>query len=113
MAALFVFAAAVQYNDPDPVRWMALYLAAAGVALMAAMKNVVSPLGPALVGLVALLWAAGIAAGVSSFDAYTRMFDEWEMRAPQVEEGRETGGLLIVALWMAAIAARRPRVTRR
>jgi Transmembrane family 220, helix len=28
MAVLFLFAAVVQYNDPDPVRWMAMYLAA-------------------------------------------------------------------------------------
>ena len=25
MAVLFLFAVAVQYNDPDPLRWMVIY----------------------------------------------------------------------------------------
>jgi Transmembrane family 220, helix len=34
-AALFTFAAAVQVNDPDPLLWMAVYVAAAVVAGLA------------------------------------------------------------------------------
>ena len=35
MAALFFFGAAVQYNDPDPVRWVAIYIAGAVACLLA------------------------------------------------------------------------------
>ena len=31
MAVLFLIAAALQYNDPDPLRWMAIY----GLAVLA------------------------------------------------------------------------------
>ena len=31
MLAMFVFSVAVQYNDPDPLPWMAIYAAAAVV----------------------------------------------------------------------------------
>jgi len=56
MAALFAFAAAVQYNDPDPLRWMAIY----GLAMLAcglALAGRLSWLPPALLGLIALIWA--------------------------------------------------------
>ncbi|MBM52123.1 MAG: hypothetical protein CL485_03855, partial [Acidobacteria bacterium] len=32
IGVLLVFAAVVQYNDPDPYAWLVLYLAAAGVS---------------------------------------------------------------------------------
>ncbi|MBK7073407.1 MAG: hypothetical protein IPH44_14005 [Myxococcales bacterium] len=34
-AVLCVTSAALQYNDPDPIRWAALYLAAGGAAVAA------------------------------------------------------------------------------
>ena len=40
------------------------------------------------------------------FEIYTHLFDEWEMKSVTVEEARETCGLLIVAIWMAAIVLR-------
>jgi len=35
MAALFAFAAAVQLNDPDPVRWVTIYVAASALSFAA------------------------------------------------------------------------------
>jgi hypothetical protein len=63
MAVLFAFAAAVQYNDPDPLRWIAVY----GVATLAsvlALAGRLPRLLPALVGLGALVWAGTRAPGV-------------------------------------------------
>ena len=104
MALLFAFAAAVQYNDPDPLRWMAIYLAAAGVAILAAMRRRIPPLLPLAVGGIALVWAAMVLAGVE-FGMFGRMFDAWEMASPSIEQAREVSGLAIVAAWMFITAA--------
>ena len=51
MAVLFAFAAAVQYNDPDPLRWMAMYglaMLACGLALAGRLPRLL----PALAGRV-------------------------------------------------------------
>jgi hypothetical protein len=80
MAALFVWAASVQLNDPDPARWMGMYLSAAVVAgLFAAGKPSPLSIVPSLVGV----WSpAELGASMSSAH-------------PEVELGRELGGLLI------------------
>jgi hypothetical protein len=112
MALLFAFAAAVNLNDPDPGRWVALYVAACGVALHAALRERM-PSWPALaVGLVALVWALTLGTGIQQFDVFGRMFESWEMKNVQVEEARETGGLLITAGWMAAILVRQRLLAR-
>ena len=56
MAVLFVICAVIQFNDPDPLRWAAVY-AAAGFACLAAGRFRYSWPLPAGVGLVALGWA--------------------------------------------------------
>jgi transmembrane protein TMEM220 len=104
MAALLAFAVSVNFNDPDPIRWVAMYGAACVVSIAAAVLGGVPPVVPALVGVVAIVWAAAWARRVPSLEVYTHMFDEWEMKSETVEEARETCGLLIVAVWMAAVA---------
>ena len=102
MAALFAFAAAVQYNDPDPLRWMAIY----GLAMLAcglALAGRLSWLPPALLGLIALIWAGTLAPGVVGRVSVGELFQSYGMLSPAVEEGREMGGLLIVAVWMALL----------
>jgi tetrahydromethanopterin S-methyltransferase subunit E len=107
MAALFAVAVAVQYNDPDPIRWSLLYGAACAVSI-AAIRSTKSPRIAALaVGAVALVWGGYWAVTSSAGLAlYQRMFDSWEMKSTPIEEAREASGLLIVAGWMAVIAIR-------
>lgn len=98
MAVLLLYAVAVQYNDPDPVPWMAMYLAAAGVSAAGAMDRLRWE-AAAGVAVVALGWAAVLA---------------WRVVGKQPlfeEEGREMLGLVIAGGWSSilAIAARRPR----
>src|SRR4030081_402167 len=90
MAALFFVAVAVQYNDPDPLRWMAIYGAALVVALIAAVRGHAPLLAAAAVGLVALGWGV-YWAGTSgtALRLYEHMFDSWEMRNTAIEEARE------------------------
>jgi hypothetical protein len=109
MALLFAFGAIVQLNDPDPIRWVVMYVAALAVSVTAAIRGTVPLALPAAVGLVALAWALFIAAGGPGPAEYLQMFQEWEMRSPQVEEAREASGLVIILGWMAAVAIFRPK----
>jgi len=99
-AALFVFSAGLQYNDPDPIRWAALYGGAA-VATVAALHLRGGWVVAVLVGLVAAVWAATLWQSVAG---YVEVSDAWRKmseKGGKVEELREAGGLSIVAAWLA------------
>jgi glucan phosphoethanolaminetransferase (alkaline phosphatase superfamily) len=104
MCLAFAFSVIVQVNDPDPLSWMAVYGAAALISGLE-LKRLVRPLFPALLAAVALTWAATIAPRVIGKVPFGAMFAEFEMRNAGVEESREMYGLLIVAAWMASVAA--------
>jgi transmembrane protein TMEM220 len=106
MSVLLAFAAYVNFNDPDPVRWIAIYGAACVLSIYLAIAGGIPVALPLLVGGIALVWAIVWARRVPTLDTYTHMFDEWEMKSATVEEARETCGLLIVAVWMLAIVLR-------
>jgi hypothetical protein len=86
-AAAFVACAAVQLNDPDPMRWVALYGAAAVTAVAVSLGR---PLGAVTVGVavVAALWGVAL---LPSFIA--------DGAAVTEEVGREIGGLVLVSGW--------------
>ena len=104
MAALFALAAAVQWNDPDPVPWMAVYAAACACSLLAACGRPPHRAVPAALAAIAIAWAVAIGVRVSG-GSYLHMFDAWEMKTPAVEEAREATGLVLVAGWMLVVAA--------
>jgi hypothetical protein len=108
-ALLFLFAAVVQYNDPDPLRWVAIYGAACLASIMAGAGRPYHPAVVAGIAAMALIWSVAIMFQGQGGANYRHMFDAWEMTAANVEEARETVGLLIVAAWMTALAVwRRP-----
>jgi hypothetical protein len=104
--ALFIFAAALQYNDPDPVRWAMIYLAAAAVCVLAFARHSWTQAASAGVGAIALVWALTYLPAVLRHGQVLSMFDEWEMKNQEVLENREMFGLLIVAAVMAVVWAR-------
>jgi hypothetical protein len=106
MAVLFLLAVVAQYNDPDPLRWMAIYGAACAVCAAVAWIGGVPRALPAAVAIVALAWSAAIAAAGARGADYASMFAAWEMRSPAVEQAREATGLLLVAVWMVVVALR-------
>ena len=111
MALRFAFAAALQFNDPDPMQWIAIYVAACVLSLVAFAGRRV-PLAAAIgVFVIAIVWAALIAFGGPAASEYGHMFDAWEMKSPSVEEAREASGLLIVAAWMMVLFIRARRST--
>jgi hypothetical protein len=100
---LFVLGAAVQHNDPDPLRWALIYLAAAATSFTAALRRL--PQGvPLVVGICALAWAAALAPQVLGLAEFAAMFRSWEMADIHVEESREFWGLAIIAGWMVVLS---------
>jgi hypothetical protein len=99
MAGLFLFAAALQYNDDDMLRWMAIYLAAATPCVLVILGRMPRWL-PGLVLLVALGWSAIYFSRGAWSVPFREMFAEWEMKNQQVVETREMCGLFIVGGWM-------------
>lgn len=94
-ALLFLYAAIVQYNDPDLLRWMAIYGAACLVSALYALRP--TPRWPSgAVASAAAIWALILLPQVLRAGDYT---------GTEIE--RETGGLLIVALWMGFLWTRR------
>ncbi len=125
---LFVFSAALQYNDPDPWGWAAVYLWAAG-ACIAWERGGLGPAAPgrgpggtplkrarglhpvwwALPG-VCLTWSGTILAGMTLQVPLAQALTDWGMHTAGSEEAREIGGLWIVAAWTGFLLCfRRPR----
>jgi hypothetical protein len=102
MAALFLVAVAVQYNDPDPLRWIALY-GAAVIASLLSTFNRLHVAVPLIIGGVGLAWALLLAPGVIGKVSFGELFETVKMHSAAIEQGREMGGLLIVAAWMAVL----------
>ena len=105
MLLLFSLGAAVQVNDPDPIPWLAVYALAAAACLRSLLRRMHWSL-PALLCAVALAWALTLAPRVVGRVPFRDMFGAFEMRTVGIEESREMYGLLIIAAWMAAVAAR-------
>lgn len=104
-AALFVFGAIVQFNDPDPAGWVVIYLAAAGACIYA-VRQPKNHIPPMLVGLVCLIWAGILSPHVFGHSSFGAMFESWEMKDTNVEFSREMYGLLVIAAWMFLLAIR-------
>lgn len=106
MCALFLLSVLVQWNDPDPIRWMAIYGAAFAISVAVALRARVPAQVPLLVAAVALAWAVSTIDGGRT-TGYSHMFDSWEMKSANVELAREATGLLIVGAWMLVISVAR------
>lgn len=106
LACLFLFGAAVQYNDPDPLRWMAIYLAAAAVSAGHALRPM-SALPGAIVATAALIWAILWApSALATLPAAADIASDVKMMSPGVEEVRELLGLVIIAVAMIVLSIR-------
>jgi hypothetical protein len=103
MAVLFFVSAALQYNDPDPVQWMAIYGAAGLLAALAAWGRTATLGAPVLVAAVAIAWSAFIATHLHGHFAWHHLVESMHAGTPQIEESRESLGLAIVAAWMLVL----------
>ena len=103
MLLAFVFSVIVQFNDPDPVHWAAIYASAAVVCGLE-LRRRAHPMVAAGIAAITLVWAATIAPRVVGKVPFGAMFAEFEMANAGVEESREMYGLTIIAVWMTAVA---------
>jgi hypothetical protein len=99
MSILFLAFVLVQYNDPDPLRWMVIYGATALISLIAAVSRINFVI-PALVALIALGWSLFLAPDVIGKVSIPELFESVKMKTTAIELGREFGGLLIAAVWL-------------
>ncbi len=108
-AALFIFGAIVQFNDPDPLAWVAVYLFAAGACVLA-VRQPTGYIVQVAVALVCVVWAVIISPRVFGHSSFGRMFESWEMKDTSVEYSREMYGLALIAIWMAVNVIRSIRL---
>ena len=108
MAALLAVCVALQYNDPDPARWMVMYGAATIVAALLPAKKPLVPAG-FIVGAIALAWAAYLLYAVWGRMDVGDLASKMSEKGGAVEEGRESGGLAIAGLWLVFASAFRRR----
>lgn len=112
---LFAVFAVVQFNDPDPLGWAAIYLCAAGVWATAAYDRVVVWACAGLAIVVAVwmyVWLPGFMqwAHVGTME---QLIGALSMDKPYIEEAREFLGLgLILASAVYLGIWRRPPRTR-
>ena len=101
MLAVFVLSMAVQYNDPDPIRWMAIYGVCAVFSVLA-IRGVVHWLSiPVAVAYIvgALYWMPG-----APIEHPMSLLTDVKMASLGVEEWREDGGLWICVAWLVALS---------
>ena len=91
MIGIFVLSCVVQYNDPDPWLWVAAY-GLAGVATALALAGRHSP---------AVIPMGLVYFGFAMFNMPHIAPGEWLT----TETSRESGGLMICAIWMAILTA--------
>jgi peptidoglycan/LPS O-acetylase OafA/YrhL len=94
-SVLFLVSAALQWNDPDPVRWLLLYGCAALVCGLYALGRMPRPAALALTG-IGLAWAASLAPSVIRSASFSGG-----------EQERELAGLLLVAAVCATLGRQR------
>jgi hypothetical protein len=106
-AAVFLISAAIQLNDPDPLRWIVLYVAAAIACFASGRVRHGWVLAAAVAG-VSLVWAATLSPILPEIrvDDLARTM---KAENPRIELSREILGLFIVFAWMTTVVV----VTRR
>lgn len=99
----FLLSALVQYNDPDPIPWLAIYLTSAVMCLALLLKRPLRWL-PALLLVVSLVWIGTLLPAITGKVTPAEIFESISMKTRAVEEAREIGGLAVVALWAGYLA---------
>ncbi|MBU42252.1 MAG: hypothetical protein CMN76_03450 [Spirochaetaceae bacterium] len=91
MGILFIVAAAVQWNDPDPTFWISIY----GIAALLSIGEVFWLSRKSMVRIRSLLWPLlAIAALIYGLSLFHGLEGEWY----NDEVTRESGGLFLITL---------------
>ena len=111
MAGVFVLSAAVQWNDPDPLLWIAFY----GFATLTAFAALAGAraLRTLEIGLAIIALGTVVALTPALREARLEAVTSIEMKSSEDEEVRELGGAAIVLVFAATMRFRRWRTARR
>lgn len=109
LTLVFGLAASLQWNDPDPLVWSALYLLLAAASLGRALDRAWTPV-EALAALTAAVLVALRAPALAG--ARSEAFLSFQMRSPEDELVRELGGAMLGLLWSLVLLFRRIRARR-
>ena len=104
MAGLLGVCVVLQLDDPDPVRWMAIYGAGPVASGLLPSTRPAAALA-LLIGLGAAAWALYLANTVWGVIALSDLTSKMSEKGGAVEVGREAGGLAIEAAWLLAAGA--------
>ena len=109
-ALLFSLSVAVQHNDPDPLPWMLVYGAAVVVCVAGGLDRDIRGVA-VVVAAVGLLWGLTLLPSALQWLRSEREAVAFTMKTGDVieEQARECGGLLLVFVWCAGIAAAQQR----
>ena len=112
LGSVFLISAVLQYNDPDPWAWGALYLAAAVACAVTGRVRAGRWLA-LLVGVVSLVWAITLSPIVPEI-RLSELARSMKAENPRIELSRELLGLVIILVWMAVLVgvSRRREATR-
>lgn len=110
-AVLFAISAVLQWNDPDPIAWILLYVAAAILAGLAARGRAPAMALVALI-VIAAGWMLLLADSLLGFIARGDpglLVATMKASDPLIEESREFLGLMLVVIWavIAMVGGRR------
>lgn len=104
MALLFFLSALLQFNDPNPLPWILIYLLAAGASgLCALLKLFCAQIVGGLVLLVGLISEIPYIRVAAWQTPWTDLTREWKMTSESVVDGREFYALLWIIGWMVVV----------
>ena len=101
ISALMGLSAALQYNDPDPLPWIAFYACAAFAGFTHnGRMGAFFCLGLAAIGAG---WASHLAQNHLDLLDFAKITQSMQAESPGIELGREIGGLSFASAWLAAL----------
>ena len=103
VALYFLYCTVVQLNDPDPLLWTSIYAVATIVCVVAFLRRLDGRVA-ALVGLVALGWAALLLVRALPRVSLHEWLADFDAQNPDHLATGEAVGLLILFSWMALLA---------
>lgn len=104
MAALFALSVLIQFNDPNPLVWILIYLAAAITTGLAALNKLsYAKILSGLVFAIVLLWEIKYIQLGAWRVRFLDLTQEWHMTNELIVLGREFYALIWVGGWMAAV----------
>jgi hypothetical protein len=107
-AAIFLVMAGLQFNDPDPVYWVAIYGGAALVSLSKALGRYSEFWAAIVIGgaVAGLIYAVPGVLNFIEYGSFEELTGKMTASKPYIESTREFGGLLIVLIVLASYVKR-------